>query len=96
MMVREMLGLVLQWFPGHRFTLVGDWAYASKALLGDLPEQVTFVGRMRGDAAVYDPRVPVAPKKKRGRKAQMGPRLPSFMSCRKSRRGNSRMPRPCY
>jgi hypothetical protein len=76
-LAREMLALVLGWFPGHRFTLVGDGAYASKVLLADLPEGVTFVGRMRGDAAVYDPRVPVAPKKKRGRKAQKGPRLPS-------------------
>src|SRR4051812_19908642 len=31
---------------------------------------------MRGDAAVYDPRVPLAPKSKRGRKAKKGPRLP--------------------
>ena len=74
---RELIELVLEWFPGHHFSLVGDGAYASKALLAGLPERVRFVGRMRGDAAVYDPRVPVAPKEKRGRKAQKGPRLPS-------------------
>jgi len=38
---------------------------------------VAFVGRLRGDAAVYDARVPKAPKGKRGRKATKGPRLPS-------------------
>jgi hypothetical protein len=38
---------------------------------------VTFVGRLRGDAAVYDPRVPKAKKGRRGRKATKGPRLPS-------------------
>lgn len=73
----EMLALVLAWFPNHRFTLVADGAYAAKALLADLPERVSFVGRLRGDAAVYDPRVPKAPKGKRGRKATKGPRLPS-------------------
>src|SRR5262249_19857629 len=41
-----------------------------------LDERVTFVGRMRGDAALYDPAVPRARKGKRGRKPQKGPRLP--------------------
>jgi len=76
-LAREMLGQVVEWFPGRRFILVGDGAYASKELLADLPERVTFVGRLRGDAAVYDPRVPEAPKGRRGRKATKGPRLPS-------------------
>ena len=47
-----------------------------KGLLGDLDERVTFVGRLRGDAAVYDPRVPPATKGQRGPKAKKGPRLP--------------------
>jgi len=74
---REMLAEVLSWFPGRRFTLVGDGAYAAKALLAGLDERVTFVGRMRGDAAVYDPRVPKAKPSQRGPKAHKGPRLPS-------------------
>jgi hypothetical protein len=76
-LARALLAAVLEWFPGRRFTLVGDGAYASKALLADLDERVTFVGRLRGDAAVYDPRVPAAKKGQRGRKATKGPRLPS-------------------
>jgi DDE superfamily endonuclease len=76
-LAREMLQLVVDWFPKYRFTLVGDGAFATKVLLRDLPERVTFVGRLRGDAAVYDPRVPRAVKGKRGRKATKGPRLPS-------------------
>jgi hypothetical protein len=75
-LAREMLGEVLTWWPHRRFTLVGDGAYATKGLLGDLDERVTFVGRLRGDAAVYDPRVPVAPQGKRGQKAKKGPKLP--------------------
>jgi DDE superfamily endonuclease/putative transposase ISC1217 len=74
----EMLREVLGHFPGRTFTLVGDGAYACKELLGDLPQGVTFVGRMRSDAAVYDPKVPVRKKgKKGGRKAKKGKKLPS-------------------
>jgi hypothetical protein len=75
-LAREMLADVLTWWPQRRFTLVADGAYATKGLLADLDERVTFVGRMRGDAAVYDPRVPAAKKGQRGPKAKKGPRLP--------------------
>lgn len=76
-LVQQMLAEILEWFPHRRFILVGDGAYASKWLLRHLDERVTFVGRLRGDAAVYDPRVPSAPAGKRGRKAKKGKRLPS-------------------
>jgi hypothetical protein len=75
-LAREMLLEVLGWFPNRRFTLVADGAYACKELLADLPEPVHFVGRLRGDAALYDPRLPRQPAGKRGRKPQKGPRLP--------------------
>jgi hypothetical protein len=77
LLARAMLAEVLAWFPGQRFILVGDGAYASKVLLAGLDERVTFVGRLRGDAALYDPRVPVAKQSKRGRKPTKGPRRPS-------------------
>ena len=76
-LARGLLVEVLGWFPGRRFTLVGDGAYAAKPLLAGLDERVTFVGRLRGDAALYDPRVPQVQKSQRGRKATKGPRLPS-------------------
>jgi hypothetical protein len=75
-LTREMLTEVLAWFPEQRFTLVGDGAYASKGLLAALDPRVTFVGRLRGDAALYDTHVPLARAKRPGRKAQKGPRLP--------------------
>jgi hypothetical protein len=75
-LAKEMLAQVLDWFPKHTFTLVGDGAYACKELLLELDERVVFVGRMRGDAAVYDPHVPVAKKSQRGPKAKKGPKLP--------------------
>ena len=74
---RQLLREILEWFPDRRFTLVGDGAYAAKTLLADLDERVRFVGRLRGDAAIFDPRVPAAKKGQRGRKATKGSRLPS-------------------
>lgn len=76
-LAKQMLAELIGHFPGRRFTLVGDGAYACKEMLGELPGGVHFVGRMRGDAAVYDPRVPPQPKGKRGQKPKKGPRLPS-------------------
>jgi hypothetical protein len=76
-LARQRLTEVLGWYPGRRFTLVGDGAYACKALLVGLDERVTFVGRLRGDAALYDPRVPRAKAGRRGPKAKKGPRLPA-------------------
>lgn len=75
-LAREMLGEGLGWWPQRRFILVGDGAYATEGLLRDLDERVTFVGRMRGDAAVYDPRVPAPKPGRRGPKAKKGARLP--------------------
>src|SRR5262249_47815263 len=76
-LARQMLTEVLAWFPGRRFTLVGDGGYAAKGLLADLDERVTFVGRLRGDAALDDAHVPAAKAGRRGPKAKKGPRLPS-------------------
>lgn len=76
-LARQMLVEVLEWYPRRRFTLVGDGAYASKTLLADLDERVTFVGRLRGDSAMYDSKVPASKPGKRGPKAKKGARLPS-------------------
>lgn len=76
-LARQMVEQVVGWYPKWRFTLVGDGAYATGSLLKNLDEAIVFVGRMRGDAAVYDPRVPAAKKGQRGPKAKKGARLPS-------------------
>jgi hypothetical protein len=76
-LARQMLAEVLAWFPGRRVTLVADGGYAAKGLLAGLDERVTLVGRLRGDAALYDPCVPAAKAGQRGPKAKKGPRLPS-------------------
>ena len=71
-LAREMLTAVLGWFPHRTFTRVGDGAYASQGLLTDLDERVAFVGRLRGAAAVYDPRLPRSPRSGRAGRPPRG------------------------
>jgi hypothetical protein len=59
-LARRMLDEVLAWFPQHRFTLVGDGAYASEQMFVHWNPRTHFVGWIRSDAAVYDPHVPLA------------------------------------
>ena len=75
-LARELVAEVLAWYPQRRFTLVGDGAYACKEVLLDLDERLTFVGRLRGNATVYDPRVPKAQPGRRGPKPKKGALLP--------------------
>lgn len=37
---------VRSWYPERELILVGDGGYASETMLKDLPEGVTFVGRL--------------------------------------------------
>jgi hypothetical protein len=76
-MAKEMLGDILAWFPDRKLVFLGDGAYSTKNLLGDLDPRVTYVGAMRSDAAIYDPLPPKQSKSKRGPKAKKGPRLPN-------------------
>jgi hypothetical protein len=72
-----MLGGILKWYPDRQFVLTGDGAYAAHGLLADLDARVTFVGRMRADAAIYDPQPRPRRPGQRGPKPKKGPRWPS-------------------
>lgn len=76
-LAKEMLLTVQGWFPDRELVLVGDGGYAATGLLADLPAGVTFVGRMRGDAAVYAPKPARRQANQRGPKPKKGPRQPS-------------------
>jgi hypothetical protein len=76
-LAKEMLRDILGWFPDRKLVFLGDGAYSTKNLLGDLDPRVTYVGVMRSDAAIYDPLPPKQSKSKRGRKATKGSRLPN-------------------
>jgi hypothetical protein len=76
-LARQMLAEALTWFPDRKFVLIGDGGFSVKNLLLDLDERVTYVGLMRGDAAIHDSCSPVRRKGKRGATPKYGPRLPS-------------------
>jgi len=76
-LAKQMLDDVLAWFPDRKLVFLGDGAYSAKTLLGKLNPRVTYIGVMRGDAAIYDPRPPKSRKGKGGPKPKKGSRLPS-------------------
>ena len=79
-LAREMIGELLQRFPERSFLLLADGGYSNSELLEDLPERgkrLEYIGRMRCDAALYDPEVPEQPKSKPGPKPTKGGKLPS-------------------
>lgn len=76
-LARQLLAEVQTWFPQRQLILVGDGAYACQATLAALPAGVTFVGRLRGDAALFDPHAPRVVRGRRGPKPKKGARLPS-------------------
>jgi hypothetical protein len=79
-LAREMLQELLHHYPNRQFLLLGDGEYSNSVLLDGLDglgKQVEYIGRMRADAALYDPKVPEQPKDKRGAKPKKGAKLPS-------------------
>ena len=78
---RQSLLLVRRWWPEREIVAVADSAYASLRLLAScqrfLPKPVTFITRLRLDAALYDP----APPRRAGqigRPRLKGKRLPNL------------------
>jgi hypothetical protein len=73
---RRMLADLLAWFPNHQLILIGDGGFSANTLLKGLDERVTYVGLMRGDAALHETNVP--PRRgKSGPTPKYGPRLPN-------------------
>jgi DDE superfamily endonuclease len=73
----QMIKQVRRWIPNRPLVLVGDNAYAALDLLAAcqaLPNPVTFITRLRLDAALYEPAPPYAG---RGRPRKKGARLPT-------------------
>jgi DDE superfamily endonuclease len=72
----ELVALVAERSPDRRIDLVGDAAYAGRALR-DLPERVTVTTRLRADAALYA----LAPPRtgRPGRPRTKGERLPELI-----------------
>lgn len=67
-----LIGLVAERYPGRRVDVVGDSAFACKAM-GALGDAVTLTSRLRSNAVIYAPKPP--PTGKRGRPRVTGQRL---------------------
>ena len=78
---RQALLLVRRWWPEREIVAVADSAYASLRLLASchrfLPKPVTFITRLRLDAALYDP-APPRTAGQMGRPRLKGERLPNL------------------
>lgn len=78
---RQMLLLVRRWYPEREIVAVADSGYACLRLLAGCrcfsPNPVTFVTRLRLDAALYEPAPPRKPGQM-GRPRLKGKRLPTL------------------
>lgn len=78
---RQALLLVRRWWPEREIVAVADSSYASLRLLAScrrfLPKPVTFVTRLRLDAALYEP-APPRRAGQMGRPRLKGERLPNL------------------
>lgn len=73
----QMLKLLRRWLPEQELVVVGDSAYAALDFLSAMRQvQVTFVTRLRLDAALYEPAPPYSGK---GRPRKKGQRLPTLV-----------------
>lgn len=76
----KMIQDLLKLYPDKHFLLLADGGYTNGNLLDcidELGDRLHYIGRLRSDAAIYDPIVPKQPKGKRGRKPNKGPKLPT-------------------
>jgi hypothetical protein len=76
----QMLLLLRRWYPQREIVAVADRAYASLKLLDRcrrLRRPITFITRLRLDAALYEPAPPRRPGQ-RGRPRIKGERLPNL------------------
>jgi hypothetical protein len=74
---RQMLLQVKRWLPDREVIAVADSSYAVIDLLATLKGRVTFITRLRLDAALYEP-APAQKKGQKGRPAKKGNRLPTL------------------
>lgn len=72
----QMVKVLRRWLPYQALVIVGDNTYAALDFLAALlPLSVTFITRLRLDAALYEP---APPYNKRGRPRKKGQRLPTL------------------
>jgi DDE superfamily endonuclease len=76
----QLLLLVRRWYPDREIVAIADGGYASLTLLDrcrGLKKPITFIARLRLDAALYEPAPPRKPNQM-GRPRLKGSRLPNL------------------
>src|SRR5262249_58513393 len=79
-LLRQLLRVLLRWFPGRQFVCAADGNFATHdlaRLAARHPGRLTYLSHFYADAALYDPAPPVAGKKPSGRPRKKGAKLPS-------------------
>jgi hypothetical protein len=87
----QLLLLVRRWYPQREIVAVADRTYASLKLLDHcrrLSNPITFITRLRLDAALYEPAPPRKPKQM-GRPRLKGTRLPNLSTVAEDSKTNS-------
>jgi DDE superfamily endonuclease len=79
-MLRQLLRVLLRWFPGRQFVCAADGNYATHdlaRLAARHPTRLTFLSHFYADANLYEPAPAVVGKKPSGRPRKKGAKLPS-------------------
>lgn len=76
---RQMTMQLSRWLPGKALVVVGDSSFSAIELLASVRRYVTFVTRLRLDAALYEP-APVRKPGQLGRPPKKGKRLPTLQA----------------
>jgi len=79
-LVRQLMALLIRWFPQRKFILVADGAFACHELADWCwrhRRHVTLVSRFRGDANLYAPAPAASGTRRSGRPRTKGAKLPA-------------------
>jgi hypothetical protein len=78
-LLRQLLCVLLRWFPGRQFICAADGNYATHdlaRLAAQHPTRLTYLSHFYADANLYEPTPPVVGKKSAGRPRKKGRKLP--------------------
>lgn len=79
-LLRQLLRVLLRWFPDRQFVCAADGNYATHdlaRLAARHPARLTFLSHFYADANLYEPAPPVVGKKPSGRPRKKGAKMPS-------------------
>lgn len=79
-LLRQLLRVLLRWFPERQFVCAADGNFATHdlaRLAAMHPKRLTYLSHFYGDANLYEPAPPVVGKKPSGRPRKKGRKLPA-------------------